>query len=175
VKDKLNDLIPWLEELLRTLVKVNPDGDREEVERQSKLAKFVSCLKSLASQELTAYRSLEDIGARSLALSEKGKVARVLDKSQDSQEVIGLVESLRQAILIYQVSAGHRQSRKLLTRGTGGPTTVNIQPGRSFDRESLLPVAGFETQRSVGRFKASFDTLLGLHQVRWHVRDRYTE
>jgi len=62
--------------------------------------------------ELTADRSLEDIGARSLALSEKGKVARAFDKTQDSQEVIGLVESLRQAILIYQVSVGHRQSRK---------------------------------------------------------------
>ena len=57
------------------------------------------------------HRSLNDIGMRSLALSEKGKVARVLDKAQDLQEVVGLVEKLRQAILIYQVSIRHRQSQ----------------------------------------------------------------
>jgi len=49
-------------------------------------------------------RSLEVIGTRSLALSEKGKVSRILDKAKDAQEVIGLVEKLRQAILVYQVS-----------------------------------------------------------------------
>jgi len=42
VKDKLNDLIPWLEKLQDTLAKVNPDNDREEVERRSQLAKFVT-------------------------------------------------------------------------------------------------------------------------------------
>ena len=35
LKDKPNDLIPWLEKLQKSLVKVNPDGDREEVERRS--------------------------------------------------------------------------------------------------------------------------------------------
>ena len=44
VKDKLNDLSPWLEKLLVTLAKVNPDDDHEEVERRSQLAKFVSRL-----------------------------------------------------------------------------------------------------------------------------------
>ena len=43
MKDKLNDLIPWLEKLLETLAKVNPNDDRDEVERRSQLAKFVSC------------------------------------------------------------------------------------------------------------------------------------
>lgn len=33
----------------------------------------------------------------------KGKMVRFLDKTQDSQTVIKLVEDLRQAILIYQV------------------------------------------------------------------------
>jgi len=105
VKDKLDDLIPWLKKLQESLAKVNPDDDREEVERRSQLAKSVYCLAPLSHPELTLDRSLEDIGKRSLALSEKGKVARVLDKSQDSQEVIKLVEKLRQAILEYQVSA----------------------------------------------------------------------
>ena len=52
---------------------------------------------------LTVRRSLEDIERRSQALLGKGKVAQMLDKIQDSQAVIKLVEDLRQAILIYQV------------------------------------------------------------------------
>ena len=107
MKDKLGDLIPWLEKLQDTLAKVNPDNDREEVERRSQLAKFVSRLKSLVHPKLNLCdRSLEDIGKRSLVLSDKGKVARVLDKTRDLQEVIGLVEKLQQAILVYQVSTG---------------------------------------------------------------------
>jgi len=150
VKDKLNDLIPWLEKLQQSLAKVNPNDDCEEVERRSQLTKFVPCLASLSRPKLTLDRSLEDIEKRSLALSGKGKVARVLDKSQDSQEVVKLVEKLRQVILEYQVSAGRHQSRILLTRGVGVTTTVDIQPGHPVDRESLFPVTNFETQWHVG-------------------------
>ena len=50
-------------------------------------------------------RSLKDIEGRSQALLGKGKAARILDKTQDSQAVVKLVEDLRQAILIYQVGA----------------------------------------------------------------------
>ena len=42
MRDKLNDLIPWLEKLLVTLAKVNPNSDREEDERHSQLTKFVA-------------------------------------------------------------------------------------------------------------------------------------
>ena len=105
MKDKLDDLIPWLEKLLVTIAKVNPNDDCEEAERRLQLEKFVSHLEFLVHPKLTLHgRSLDDIGRRSLALSEKGKVARVLDKARDSQEVITLVEKLRQAILVYQVS-----------------------------------------------------------------------
>ena len=166
MKDKLNDLIPWLNKLQESLAKVNPDDNHEEVERRSQLAKFVYHLAPLFHPKLILGRSLEDIGKRSLALSEKGKVARVLDKTQDSQEVIKLVERLRQAILEYQVSAGNRQSRKSLTREAGITTAVNIQPGRPVDREFLHTVPDLETQLLVGRFKSSFDVLLKLHQVR---------
>ena len=110
MKDKLDDLIPWLEKLLVTLAKANPDDDREEAERRSQLEKSVSYLEPPIYPKLTLHdRSLDDIGKRSLALSEKGKVARVLDKMRDSQEVINLVEKLRQAILVYQVSARDRR------------------------------------------------------------------
>ena len=44
MKDKLSDLIPWVEKLLETLVKANPNGDDDEVERRSQLAQLVSHL-----------------------------------------------------------------------------------------------------------------------------------
>ena len=107
MKDKVDDLIPWLEKLLATIAKVNPNNDCEEAERRLQLEKFGSNPEFLVHAKLILYgRSLDDIGRRSLTLSEKGKVARVLDKTRDSQEVITLVEKLRQAILVYQVSVG---------------------------------------------------------------------
>ena len=154
------------------MAKANPDNDREEVERRSQLAKFVSHLAPLPRQRPTLYRSLEDIGMRSLALAGKGKLARALDKAQDSQEIIKLVEELRQAILVYQVSSRGRgsHSRVSLTRGTGVTATVDIQPGRPIECKFLPLIFDFETKLAVGRFKSSFDALLKLHQVRGRVR-----
>ena len=171
MKDKLDDLIPWLKKLQHSLAKVNPDDDREEVGRRSQLARFIYCPAPLLRSKVTLDRSLEDIGKQSLALSEKGRVARVLDKTRDSQEVIKLVEKLRQAILEYQVSGRNHWNRKPLIRGVGITTAVDIQSGRPVGRESLHPVSEFETHRAVGLFKSSFDVLLKLHQVREWVRD----
>jgi hypothetical protein len=42
VKDKLADLVPWLQKLLVTLAEANPNDNQEEVERRSQLAKFVA-------------------------------------------------------------------------------------------------------------------------------------
>ena len=78
---------------------------------------------------------MEDVGARAVTLSEKGKVARVLDKTKDSAEVVTLVEKLRQAVLIYQVSCRYVQGWKPLTPGADVATTVNIQPNVSIDGE----------------------------------------
>ena len=136
VKDKLDDLIPWLEKLLATLTKGNPSKDPDEVQRRSQLAKFVSRLESIVySKPIHHDRSLEDVGARAVSLSEKGKFARVVDKAKDSAEVVALVEKLRQASIIYQVSVRDRQSRKLLTIGADDTTTVNTRPGLPVDRE----------------------------------------
>ena len=174
MKDKLGDLIPWLEKLQDTLAKVNPDNDREEVERRSQLAKFVSRLKSLVHPKLNLCdRSLEDIGKRSLVLSDKGKVARVLDKTRDLQEVIGLVEKLQQASYP-RISGQYRRCEVAIIgdRLTGVidvATAVNIQPGRPTDREFMSLIPDFETKLVAGRFKSSFDILLKLHQVRQRV------
>ena len=52
------------------------------------------------------FSSLEEIEERSQALLEKKKAAGFLDKAKDSQEVVGLVEQLRTAIVYYRVSGG---------------------------------------------------------------------
>ena len=40
VKDKLEDLIPWVDKLKVSLTTVDAKDDREEVERRTQLAKF---------------------------------------------------------------------------------------------------------------------------------------
>ena len=90
-----------------TLAKANPSDNSEEVERRSQLAQFVSRPVLVQQKLIHTDRSLEYVGARAVVLSEKGKVARFLDKTKDSAEVVALVEKLRQDIVIYQVSAGN--------------------------------------------------------------------
>ena len=50
-------------------------------------------------------RTLTDIERRSQELLEKGRMARFLDKAQDAQAVIRLIDQLQRTILIYQVRA----------------------------------------------------------------------
>ena len=52
MKDKLDDLIPWLDKLVVTFAKVNPNDDHDEVERRSELAKFASWRKFLVYSRL---------------------------------------------------------------------------------------------------------------------------
>jgi hypothetical protein len=49
VKEKLRDLVPWVEKLLVTLAEANDDNDLEEAERRSQLEKSVPSLASLPS------------------------------------------------------------------------------------------------------------------------------
>ena len=65
--------------------------------------KSLHCVFGYLAPKLITCRSFSDIEKRSQALLEKGKMARILDKAQDSQAVVRLIEQLRQAILIYQV------------------------------------------------------------------------
>ena len=139
VKEKLNDLIPWVKRLLVTLAKADPSNDLEEADRRSQLAGFVLCPEFLVRPKLILYdRLLDDIGKQAVAMLEKGKVARFLDKRKDSGEVAALVEKLKQAILDYQVGVRDRWIQRLLTRDAGVTTTSDIQPNWPDDRESLL-------------------------------------
>jgi hypothetical protein len=74
VKGKSKNLIPRLKKLADTLAKVNPNDDREEVQRRSQLTMFVSCLQFIVRPKLIPYgRSWNDVGTRFPALSEKGR------------------------------------------------------------------------------------------------------
>jgi len=42
IKDKLEELIPWLTKLLESLAKVDPNEDQQEVERRTQLARSVT-------------------------------------------------------------------------------------------------------------------------------------
>ncbi|KAF9784597.1 hypothetical protein BJ322DRAFT_1195506 [Thelephora terrestris] len=87
VQEKLEDLIPWLTKLEDCVTKGSAGGSPEEAERR---------------KELT--RSLEDIEKQSQELLGKGRATRILDKAQDIGTVVKLVEQLRRAILLYQLS-----------------------------------------------------------------------
>ena len=51
VKDKLEELIPWLTKLLESLAKVDPKGDQQETERRTELARSALNQKSLTPQD----------------------------------------------------------------------------------------------------------------------------
>jgi len=72
---------------------------------------------------------------------EKGKTARFLDKAQDTQAVIRLIDQLQKTILIYQVCAKSCQVQAGLTRVmTDVPTAIDSQPGRAVDGKFLCAV-----------------------------------
>lgn len=121
-------------------------------------------IKESSPKILTLCRSLEEIAEQSQSLLVKGKLARLLDKTQDSQEVGRLVERLRQAILIYQVCYAQSLPNRANAFGTGIPTTVNKQPSRTVG--SKLPSIHFAVLADGQPSKSSLNVLLGLHGVR---------
>ena len=76
--------------------------------------------------ELILCRSLDDIEKQSKVLLEKGKMAQILDKTQDASAVVRLIDQLQKAILIYQVRAKNCWLQAGLTRiMTGVPTAID--------------------------------------------------
>jgi hypothetical protein len=72
------------------------------------------------------FRSLEEIQKRSQVIRKKKGMAGLIDKSNDSQEVVSLVEELRRAIVYYQVREDHAVSPRVNTRGTALAATVDV-------------------------------------------------
>jgi len=87
VQEEVGDLIPWLIKLKDIVTTASVDGNHEGVERREQLI-----------------QSLEKIEKQFVALSGKGKVARILDGTRDSKKIIELIKQLQQAILVYQLS-----------------------------------------------------------------------
>ena len=80
------------------------DADGGEKQRRSE---FSRCAPQLFTIHVyfNGHRStLEEIEKRSQVLLKKGVAARFMDKENDSKEVARLVERLREAIALYQVS-----------------------------------------------------------------------
>ena len=83
-------------------------------------------------------------------LSEKGKVAKFLDKKRDSGVIVSIVEQLRQAILIYQVSTAEGcRSSQVNAFWIAVATTRYRQPGHTIGCE--FPYSIFTVVRTDGR------------------------
>ena len=86
---------------------------------------------------------MDDIEKRSQTLLEKGKVARVLDKEQEAQAVVRLIDQLQKTILIYQVCTGGCRVSAGLTRSMADvPTAVDPQPGHTIDGKLVQDIFG---------------------------------
>lgn len=81
------------------------------------------------------FSALEEIQQRSQALLEKKKAAGFFDKGKDSQEVINLVEELRNAIVYYQVSGDHAVWAGVDTDITALAATVGVPSNWKPDRK----------------------------------------
>ena len=76
------------------------------------------------------FRSLEEIERRTQPLLQKGVAARFVDKTEDSQEVVRIVEEFRNAIVFYQVSGSHTAQTCVNTDRIDIATTLDVQPNR---------------------------------------------
>ena len=80
------------------------DIDGGENLRRLELARYATQLFTIHLYVNGHRRTLEEIEKRSQVLLKKGAPARFIDKEDDSKEVAKLVERLREAIALYQVS-----------------------------------------------------------------------
>ena len=77
--------------------------------------------------------SLEEIGKRSQASLEKEEAVGFLDKEKGSQEVVNLIEQLRNAIAYYQVGGNHAARTALNTDEPDTTATNDIQQNQGTD------------------------------------------
>ena len=94
-----------MEKLKRNITATAIDVDGGEKQRRSELSRYAPQLFTMHVYVNGRDRStLEDIEKRSKVLLEKGVAARFIEKEGDSKEVARLIERLREAIALYQVS-----------------------------------------------------------------------
>ena len=104
MKEKVEELIPWLERFRQHIAMTTDGRDQAEERRRSELSRCVRRSLIIPTLVNGILSTLEEIEKRSRVLLEKGTGVRFLDKGEDSKEVAGLIERLREAITQYQVS-----------------------------------------------------------------------
>ena len=80
------------------------DADGRENRRRSDLSRYAPQLFTIHVYANGHHSTLEEIEKRSRVLLRKGVPARFMDKEDNSKEVARLIERLREAIALYQVS-----------------------------------------------------------------------
>ena len=149
------------------------DGNHDEAERRKQLTRFdsIPSLSSYLLKPITFARSLEDIEKQSQALLDKGKLARILDKRQDSGKVVKLVEELGQAILLYQVGIiENRRSCRFNAFGIAIATTVHRPSGHTIDCKSPQRLPPLELTGSRSN-QSSFNAFMKLREVQQPAYD----
>jgi len=104
VKGKIKDLEPRLARFKQNITTTTIDGDPGETERRKELTRYVRPSLVPPAPTNNPRSALEEIEKRSQALLSKGVAARFMDKGEDSNEVVKLIERLQDAITNYQVS-----------------------------------------------------------------------
>ena len=97
-------LNPLLAKLKQNVTAMAADADGGEKQRRSELSRYAPHLFTIHAYVNGRRSTLEDIEKRSQVLLQKSVPARFIDKEDDSKEVARLVERLREAIALYQVS-----------------------------------------------------------------------
>ena len=92
-------------------------------------------------------RSLEEIEKRSHAILEKKLGVGFLDKTKDSQDVVSLVDELRNAIVVYQVGEKHVTLPSVNVHGTALAAAVNVQSDWKTGGRSLIPIVYLNTDK----------------------------
>ena len=107
------------------------DGDPEETERRSELARYVHQLTTTPTAPDCHCSTFEKIEELSNKLLAKSTVARFVDKGEDSKVVARLIERLREAIVSYQVGNRWTPASKIADRGVDIAAASNLPPNNS--------------------------------------------
>jgi len=165
VKEKVEELIPLLERFRQNIALTTDGRDQAEERRRSELSRCVPRSSIIPTLVDSILRTLQEIEKRSRVLLEKGTGVRFLDKGEDSKEVAGLIERLREAITQYQVSGNC-----LVPLGSVNAGGQVSQQQAIYDQIVNLTVRIFSfspplTLTDGPPLKSSFDILLKLHEV----------
>jgi len=165
VKEKVEELIPLLERFRQNIALTTDGRDQVEERRRSELSRCVPRSSIIPTLVNGIVSTLQEIEKRSRVLLEKGTGVRFLDKGEDSKEVAGLIERLREAITQYQVSGNC-----LVPLGSVNAGRQVSQQQAIYDQIANLTVRIFPfsvsfTLTDGPPLKSSFDIFLKLHEV----------